>query len=246
MKILERIISIRKHKGFSQKDIAQKLGIATFNYGKIERGETNLTLNRLDKLAEILEVNISDFFINTPTEDLNNSILEAIKSESIQVLETNNIDVGLKIVSDQYNELKNSIDQFFIKLAKSLLKSKDPLIETTEPESLYNAFSKAYLDGYKIEGLVYDWFVQWAKVNMHLDAENPEKSYKKIGTLDLKTKNTEKAYLQWSDWFYKYLFFECFKIEYISEFIKNNLILVKSLSINLYRTWEEYSKFPRD
>ena len=58
IKILNRIIECRKAKGLVQKQMADKLGIAQVNYGKIETGKTELTLDRLFKIADILEVSV--------------------------------------------------------------------------------------------------------------------------------------------------------------------------------------------
>ncbi len=59
-KILNRIIEYRKAKGLVQKQMADKLEIAQVNYGKIENGKTELTLDRLLKIADILEVSVNE------------------------------------------------------------------------------------------------------------------------------------------------------------------------------------------
>lgn len=70
MEVVSKIIELRKKKGFSQKDLAKKLNIAPYNYGKVERGETKLTVDRLDQIAQVLGVHISSFF-DFPTDELN-------------------------------------------------------------------------------------------------------------------------------------------------------------------------------
>ena len=54
MNAIENIQRIRNEKRISQAEMAEKLGIAQNNYGKIERGITELTVERLYKIAEIL------------------------------------------------------------------------------------------------------------------------------------------------------------------------------------------------
>ena len=54
MNVIENIQRIRGEKRISQAEMAEKLGIAQNNYGKIERGITELTVERLYKIAEIL------------------------------------------------------------------------------------------------------------------------------------------------------------------------------------------------
>jgi transcriptional regulator with XRE-family HTH domain len=56
MIVLDKIKEIRNEKRISQSDIAEYLGIANNNYGRIERGEGELTVARLFKIAEFLKV----------------------------------------------------------------------------------------------------------------------------------------------------------------------------------------------
>ena len=56
MKINERIKIIRIAKKWSQEIMAEKLEISSSAYGDIERGETELTLSKLEKLAEVFEL----------------------------------------------------------------------------------------------------------------------------------------------------------------------------------------------
>ena len=61
-KIGERIRRIRVMKDYTQSNVAEDMGMTTGAYAKIERGETDANVSRLYKIAEILEVNICDFF----------------------------------------------------------------------------------------------------------------------------------------------------------------------------------------
>lgn len=58
----ERIRRIRAAKGLSQANVAHDLGITGGAYAKIERGETDANASRLIRIAEVLEVNICEFF----------------------------------------------------------------------------------------------------------------------------------------------------------------------------------------
>lgn len=58
--IINRIKEIRKAKGISHEAMAFDLGISQVAYSKIEKNETKLTLERLYKIAEILDSKISD------------------------------------------------------------------------------------------------------------------------------------------------------------------------------------------
>lgn len=51
----QNLRAIRKSKGFSQERLAYESGIDRSYVGKIERGQVNITIEKLYKLAEILE-----------------------------------------------------------------------------------------------------------------------------------------------------------------------------------------------
>lgn len=57
--IYANIKAIRMAKGLTQEDVADKLGLATSNYGRVERGLTELSIDRLEKIAEIFEVSVN-------------------------------------------------------------------------------------------------------------------------------------------------------------------------------------------
>jgi transcriptional regulator with XRE-family HTH domain len=51
-----KIKQIRELKNFTQEYMAQKLGLSTRAYSKIESGETQLTINRLNEISGIMGV----------------------------------------------------------------------------------------------------------------------------------------------------------------------------------------------
>jgi transcriptional regulator with XRE-family HTH domain len=53
---------IRVEKGLSQQNLADDLGLSLTGYAKIERGETELTISRLEQLSKYYQMNILDFF----------------------------------------------------------------------------------------------------------------------------------------------------------------------------------------
>jgi len=65
--IISNIRKLRECKNYSQYYLAVKLGISQNAYSKIELGYTNITLNRLIKIAEILEADLIDL-INSEIE----------------------------------------------------------------------------------------------------------------------------------------------------------------------------------
>ena len=58
--------SIRKSKGFSQERLAYDAGIDRSYLGKIERGEVNVTIEKLYLLAECLRCHPSELLIDQP------------------------------------------------------------------------------------------------------------------------------------------------------------------------------------
>jgi transcriptional regulator with XRE-family HTH domain len=51
-----KIKQIRELKNFTQEHVATHLGLTTRAYSKIESGETQLTINRLNEISDILGV----------------------------------------------------------------------------------------------------------------------------------------------------------------------------------------------
>ena len=58
----KRVKKFRQKAKFSQEELAEKIGIAVTNIGKIERGESFVTASTLEKLAEVLNVDVKDLF----------------------------------------------------------------------------------------------------------------------------------------------------------------------------------------
>lgn len=58
MKIHERIRVIRVFKGWSQEEMAEKLGYSLSGYTKIERGETDLNIPKLEKISDIMGISL--------------------------------------------------------------------------------------------------------------------------------------------------------------------------------------------
>ena len=63
-KIGEKIRQLRVLGGLSQENVAEEIGMSHGNYGKIERGEIDVSSTHLIQLAKVLKVNVSDFFEN--------------------------------------------------------------------------------------------------------------------------------------------------------------------------------------
>lgn len=85
MKINEELKNIRKSKGYSQEQVADFIGVDTTNYGRIERGQTSITFDRLMQLAELYKLNIIELVAKlTNTKPAN----AKDQSDNIHLLQT--------------------------------------------------------------------------------------------------------------------------------------------------------------
>jgi len=74
--ISQNIRTIREMKNLTRDFVAGELDMTYSGYGKIERGEIDITISKISKLADIFGISISDllffdvsYFFNTDTED---------------------------------------------------------------------------------------------------------------------------------------------------------------------------------
>lgn len=113
--VIERIVQGRNKKGYTYENMAVELDLTTAAYRKIETGETKLTLERLFKISDILEVPVGE-------------LLAIEKSVNQQVNNGN---------SNVYNQ---KIDHFYQEnreITEQLIKAKDELITQLKQENEY-------------------------------------------------------------------------------------------------------------
>jgi len=58
----ERIKVFRTFKGWTQEKMAEKLGMSVIGYGNIERGDTNVTLSKLEEIVKVLGIELHELF----------------------------------------------------------------------------------------------------------------------------------------------------------------------------------------
>jgi transcriptional regulator with XRE-family HTH domain len=58
MKVCEKIHFLRQLKNWSQEEMASKLEMSVNGYAKIERGETDVPVSRLEQIAKVFEVEL--------------------------------------------------------------------------------------------------------------------------------------------------------------------------------------------
>jgi transcriptional regulator with XRE-family HTH domain len=71
MSVNEKLKLVRQAKGLTQEDVAEKLGISASTYGDIERGDRDPKLSKLQKIADILEIGLTELLDLTDKSSLN-------------------------------------------------------------------------------------------------------------------------------------------------------------------------------
>jgi transcriptional regulator with XRE-family HTH domain len=67
-RIAERLKALRTEKNMTQGEVAENAGINANYYAKVERGEVTASIPMLEKLASVLEVDISKIFSRTNSD----------------------------------------------------------------------------------------------------------------------------------------------------------------------------------
>jgi transcriptional regulator with XRE-family HTH domain len=62
MKVHEKIKFMRESKGWMQEEMADKLELSVNGYANIERGETDVQISRLEKIAEAFGIELLELF----------------------------------------------------------------------------------------------------------------------------------------------------------------------------------------
>lgn len=112
------IRKLREKKGFSQEYVAQELGINQSTYGKLERENTKINIDRLLRISEILEEDVINLLDSKPQNTFHQtnqgngySYVENINNENAELL---------KELKEVYEKLIKSKDEQ-IELLKSLI-----------------------------------------------------------------------------------------------------------------------------
>lgn len=74
MQIHEKIKHLREFNNWTQEELAERMDMSPSGYAKIERGETKLYLDKIQKLAQIFEINLFDLIIPESNGDTFNNV----------------------------------------------------------------------------------------------------------------------------------------------------------------------------
>lgn len=82
MNLSEKITKLRESKNIKQSEMAKALGIDQPNYSRLEKRGEKLTIEQLQRISELLGVDIAYFFTeNTPTHEKFKKEIELLKQE---------------------------------------------------------------------------------------------------------------------------------------------------------------------
>lgn len=116
MKVNEKIRFLRENKNLTQDEMAERLGMSTNGYAKIERGETRLTIPKLEQIVEVFDTDILELM------SLGEKIVYFQDSDnhSINIINPTSQDLTIEII-----QLKQTIAH-----QQEMLETKNQLIET--------------------------------------------------------------------------------------------------------------------
>lgn len=115
------IRKIREQKGFSQEYMANVLNISQASYARMESEETKITVERLQKIAEILETSIIDFFNNDRYIIHNQNYDNSYGNAYVHNLTIENKEATEKLIKSYEIRIKEKDEQ--IAFLKSLIKN---------------------------------------------------------------------------------------------------------------------------
>lgn len=128
MEYNQKIRALREIKQWSQEEMAEKLHMSLNGYAKIERGETKLTLDKLEQIANLFNMDALEFmhnankgvyFMMNDTVD-NNTVYYGIQETQTIELEKLKLEIQLK--------------ENMIAHKEELIKAKDQLLEQKQNE----------------------------------------------------------------------------------------------------------------
>lgn len=105
---------LRESKGFSQEYVGSVLGIEQNTYSKLENGQIQLTLDRINKLAKLYDVSA-----------------ELLISNELPIVNYNNGKFSKGVVNNE-----NNGSQYFKELYEKILSLKDQFLEEKENQIL--------------------------------------------------------------------------------------------------------------
>ncbi len=127
MSINEKIRLVREAKGLTQEQMAEKLEISRNSYGDIERGDNDVKLSTLQKIAESFELQLSELVDLSDKGTLNVNFFKNNKYQK----SSNNVYVGSCAAELKEQKLLNEFKDKEIVLLKRIIELMEAKNEVT-------------------------------------------------------------------------------------------------------------------
>lgn len=101
-----RIKKLREDKNISQEKMALELELTQSNYGRLEKDDKRLTVPKIIKIAEILNVNISFLFNEQTAKVIHQNNNENPSAYNVENLYQNNKEITDKLIEQYEARLK--------------------------------------------------------------------------------------------------------------------------------------------
>jgi transcriptional regulator with XRE-family HTH domain len=100
---IENIKKFRELKNITREDLADKLEMSLSGYSKLERGEVELTVSKLYRISEILEVSVS----------------QILNFDASQIFTMNNNQNAFGYIREQHNAYNDQYKDKYIKMLEA-------------------------------------------------------------------------------------------------------------------------------
>lgn len=130
MKTYEKVRQFREQNNFTQEKMAEQLNLTPSSYAKLERGETKINIERLQQIANILNIDIKELLND------DNGVLKLAISLDNSGEQYQNCEMGenLKEIKNLKTELKYK--DTIIADKETIIKSQNTTIQSLEREIL--------------------------------------------------------------------------------------------------------------
>jgi transcriptional regulator with XRE-family HTH domain len=147
--VYKTIRDIRTKKGYSQEFMADKLGMNQSSYGKLERGGTQLTIERLEQIADIFEIDIHELLPHPKSTSASRDKETVNQSDKVKLLEKRISELEdqledkkriIRSIKENFDLIVSGLDLFVIQKygvpVGSLEEAKEYAAKYNHPEAL--------------------------------------------------------------------------------------------------------------
>lgn len=135
LKVSELLRQVRVAKNVTQVEMANRLGMSQNGYGKIERGQTYLTLTKIKEIAKALDISYSELLSSVEGFEQEKTELEEVKeNEQMVQLQQENKDLRLRLAT-QAKEVSKKVTKRYVeekRLLNQNIAEKDKIISLLE------------------------------------------------------------------------------------------------------------------